>query len=112
MRLALRLIAQNDFASLMLIETLSVWFLRHCSETQTIWETLNPKYAPIGYSKTQAITIWETLNPKVRTNCVGSSCVLKWEVTVLTIDQGERCLMSYSKLPINPSRRLYMKLAN
>ena len=27
----------------MLIETLSVWFLRHCSETQVIWETLNPK---------------------------------------------------------------------
>ena len=43
LRLALRLTARDDVVALMLNETLSVWFLQHCSETQAIWRTLNPK---------------------------------------------------------------------
>jgi hypothetical protein len=32
-----------EYNSVFEIKTLSVWFLRHCSETQAIWKTLNPK---------------------------------------------------------------------
>ena len=60
LHLALKLTSRDDFASLMAIETLSVWFLRHCSETQAIWETLNPKvhtYQLYKYAQTAQVQV-------------------------------------------------------